>query len=636
MTEISPYQHYENSKNSALLFTSEVINSNSGLKKEKLNELYEKLKDTDTITKAISVLQKIHDKRNNIHWFIDGETLVRDGREAKDPPLPTTEAYIIQYLNHVRAAISVIHDITLQKELEKDALSRMLSLMETKEVKQIQSLVKNANTDLALKLLKKKIKIPDEKIRLAKDFSNFQDKHYNVITLSKFEDKTIIEADIRLCSLTPSQKLMFSHIHKYSSSNSKERMHIEVDGENMDWFNNLTRWKQNLVKQYSKDILDENHVIPTQLRNILPLLRNSYAKTTAIQLASGDVEEILETRHAGSISTGIKGNNVSSTIENIRQLRQSSPSASALHLNALLSPINIFDADASDDLTTKKALSLMAGAKKTTLPFNFLRKFFGGGVDLDGIASVLNEISKEFSSELPNFSALLTTLDPKLLTESKNEISKITNRAKKQTLSLALDIAKDLIDSQKINMFSKDIENLNSRLSINLKLLSYNANKGHLGNNLKSIPIVVTYCKSGKDRTQIIEVGTTIKAVQKHLRISQESPRFIDFVKCILKAQHAPSIAGMQGGSIGCYGVKSTTTMDGSYSVFKDVISYISPKSANFNRFKVGNKLRIEKAKDQMRVVTKNLHKFFMKSSSSKEENLVVNSIRSAPSSMVR
>ena len=102
----------------------------------------------------------------------------------------------------------------------------------------------------------------------------------------------------------------------------------------MSWFNNLSRWKQDLVKKYSDKILSEDHVVPTQLRGIIPTLRNSYTKVTAI-MGKDDQhsEEILETMHSGSLSTNHYGNNLFTTIGNINQLRLFTPKTNKKNSN---------------------------------------------------------------------------------------------------------------------------------------------------------------------------------------------------------------------------------------------------------------------------------------------------------------
>lgn len=569
----------------------------------------ELLASTD-LSKSIEILQRMHDKRNNINCFLKDDTLIRDGRNANDPPIPTVEAYIIQYLNHVRGAISIIDDQELKSELENTALEKVKELIKINKIDKAQSMVKKANSKLATKLLKNGVKNPVRKIRLAKDFANFQDNHYNMVTISEHKGTPIVETDIKQSKLTDSQKRMFQTLQDLPTSDSKKRLKVDIKGENMDWFNKLHRWEQNLVIKNSSKILSETYVIPTQLRNILPLLRNCYNKNTSIIKNDREVIHLLGTRHSGSISSATKGDNVLHTMENIKQVRLNNP-GSSIHLNALLSPINIFDADSEDHRLTGEAIKMMAGVKRTTLPFNFLRKYFRGGVDLDGTEYIMQEVSDQikkskYPEQLQTFSEFILDLKSDKFKKAQEEVNNIKDPNLKRSLNCALEVASDLIKAKKVGIFSKDIENINSSISINMKLLSNYAKMGYLGEELKSMPIMISYCKSGKDRTQMIELGATLKALKNYFQL-ESSEDIKELTKNVLKAQHSQTIAGTQGGTLGCYGIKGTTTMDGNKTLFADLLNYISPESADYNKFKI-NKLAYAKAK-----IAKQLTKYYKK-----------------------
>lgn len=610
----------QKNKKLSISFAEQVIH-NKAFKSKTIGRLNFELSQTRTLSEAIFILTEIKDKRNNIDWYIEHDVLVRDGRNAKTPPVIPIESYIVQYLNHVRAAISITKNPKLNALLEKEALNKISKFLQVESADDLAKIIIKENTKLSKKLIEHKIPNAEKKIRLAKDFCNLKDKHYHIVTLSKIEQASVIEAEIMNLALTDSQRKMFKAINTYFPKDEHSKIQIDVKDQDMSWFNKLPRWKQDLVKKYSGEILKEDHVIPTQLRDILPVLRNSYTKVTAVMTEKDKhAEEILESLHSGSISTNTLGNNLSCTMGNINQLKLFSPHNS-LHLNILLSPINFFDADRKDNKLILKAITNIAGVIKTTAPFNFLRKyFFNGGIDLSGSIQTLNEIGDKLPPQLASISSYLKTGKDFNDKEVEKELALISSTKTKNALSNAIDTMHDIVSLKKKTFrFKKDIENTNSRISVNMKLISYAANKGYLGKKLKNLPIVNTYCKSGKDRTQMIENGSTIKAIEQKFNIRNTKEKF-KIIKSILAAQHSSHMAGVQGGSLGCYGIRRATVLDANALIFgKETHDYIALKTASYNKFKI-NSFELSKAKVQKNLesIKRKLDLFFTKPLKSK------------------
>lgn len=593
------YERLQLNKKLAEKYVAQVIDENIE-KFSNIDELRAKLLNEKDLTAAISILAEMKDLQNNISWHKQGDNLVRDARYAKNPPIISAESYVIQYLNHTRAAISLTKDTQLQVILRKEALEEAQKLLNISDILLLEKNVSKVNTNLAIKLMKNGIKNADQKIRIAKDFANLQDKHYHITTLTKIKDINIVESEIMNLGLTDSQRKMFKAIEDFKDINDEASMHIELEKENMDWFNKMNRFEQEQVKQYASIVLQESHVIPTQLRAYLPLLRNSYTKVISIKKEGEDLEEILESMHSASLSTDTKGDNLTITMENIRQLRQFVGHENRIHMNALLSPINIFDADAADDSLVKKAVGNMFGVIKTTTPFNFLRKWInGGGRDLSGVVQVLEEIGLAIEKDFPSIGKFLKLGDMEFVQEAVTEATKLKKSKKKQCLEDCIEAMSDIISLKNNSYMDRDIENINSRISINMKLITYAARKGILGKNLLDLPAINSYCKSGKDRTQTIEIGACIKALNQALNISDLNDQTKN-IKIILSGDHASTMAGIQGGSIGCYGVKAATAQDAGESVFKEVRNYFTPRTAMCNRFKV-NEIQILNSKRKIK-----------------------------------
>ncbi len=297
---LSNYEKLQNNKKQALDFANKVIESKSEVSRSYI-ELRQELMKKQDLTSAIEILAEMKDKQNNIHWYKDGDNLVRDGREAKNPPSFPAESYAIQYLNHVRTAITLTSDEELKKSLQEKAIANIDSFLDIADIKLLEQKVTKENSKLAITLMKKGIINAVQKIKLAKDFANFQDKHYHITTLSRIKDADVIESEIMHLGLTQAQEKMFQAINSYTSTDPDKSMVIKLDGEDMSWFNKCKRWQQDQIKRYAPIILAENHVIPTQLRSFIPLLRNSYTKVNAIKRNGQPIQEILETMHSGSI-----------------------------------------------------------------------------------------------------------------------------------------------------------------------------------------------------------------------------------------------------------------------------------------------------------------------------------------------
>ena len=169
------YKRLQDNKRSASEFAVEIINKNPVT--DGIEKLGYKLKKEKDITKAIEILAEMKDLQNNITWHKSGDNLVRDGRNAKNPPVIPAESYAIQYLNHVRATISLTKDIELQEALREESLQIIEDLIDISDISLLEKRVTKENTNLAIKLIKNGVSHADEKIRVAKDFTNLQDRH---------------------------------------------------------------------------------------------------------------------------------------------------------------------------------------------------------------------------------------------------------------------------------------------------------------------------------------------------------------------------------------------------------------------------------------------------------------------------
>ena len=542
------------------------------------------------LTTVIENLSEEKDLQNNIFWNVQGDQLVRDGGEAQNPPIETKESYVIQYLNNVRGAISLVEDVNLRKNLEKEALEKVTSLMKTQDIKSLTQQVIALNTSLTIELIDNGITDAQSKINKAKNYAGLKDKHYHITTLSAAvndagENVTVIESEIKTSRLTQVQKDMFA------------------DLSNQNWYKKMPKWEQNLVKENFNELTSGNKVIPTQLRSSIPLLRNAYRKILAIKQEGKETEVILETSHSGAVSSHTKGNNnVDLTAQNIEQLQQYAPDGE-IHLNSLLSPINMGDEDAHDASTTKAAMKKTSKVVNSTTPYNFFRTWAnGGGRDLSGSKGILKNLGKELESQkgyktiafyLKNGKEPTSPHPTTKIMSLEKQLQQIKDPKLKQFLQNAVDTRRD-IDSLPMfynhaNIFSNKIdkENSHARIAANMKIISYNAKPvlttAFPKMTLKNTPIMHSFCKSGKDRTQMVEIETSQRALNQAIGTTNSAEN----LKAVLSARSAANLAGTQGGSPGCDSIRASTATSGNKDIFGKVVSYFADKRAGFNKFTV-------------------------------------------------
>lgn len=120
--------------------------------------------------------------------------IIRDARNAKDPRSLGTEAFEMQYLNAIRAGIDLAK-IENKPELEEKLKSEtrkfinsfnILNMNESQE--NLSANIKTEINDIAKLLGQNGIKDAHKKLNVAKDFQNFNDEHYNIVTISNIKD----------------------------------------------------------------------------------------------------------------------------------------------------------------------------------------------------------------------------------------------------------------------------------------------------------------------------------------------------------------------------------------------------------------------------------------------------------------
>ncbi|WP_266234138.1 hypothetical protein [Rickettsia rhipicephali] len=129
-------------------------------------------------------------------------------------------------------------------KLNKEAVKFINSFNALNMEKSQENISKNmqAEIDSVAELLGKNgIKNAHKKLNVAKDFQNFNDEHFNIITLSKVindegKEHIVVEVEVAFKGLTEEQKQEYQN----------------RDGKN--WYNVMPEWERKLVDQYTDTI----------------------------------------------------------------------------------------------------------------------------------------------------------------------------------------------------------------------------------------------------------------------------------------------------------------------------------------------------------------------------------------------
>jgi|GEM_PF-1437191 len=514
--------------------------------------------------------------------------IIRDAREAKNPRVLGTEAFEMQYLNALRGAIDIAK-IEEKPELEAELKKQAVDFIETfnkdnegKTQEEISINVKNKINNVAKFLEKEGIKDVHTKLNVAKDFQNFNDEHCNIVTVSKVKDKngkdrTAIEAEVALKGLTEEQKA------EYQNRADKK------------WFTKMPVWERKLVNKYAEKIKEGNHVISTQLRQIVGM-KNAFEKITADFNDNSEFKILAESKHAGTLCSVSRDKNSQQNItdQNLRQAQEWMGNVHANTLNSGFARFILPHIDAKFVAMTKRAVDHVGGLYTNTA-FNKFRRIASFS-HFDGAKEQLNVLANNLTKEEGNFKDIATHLRPrskldKLLGTNKPkgvldtmlyeeiQAGRLTKEAA-QILSDAADLKKDIEKADVALYRTGDDENISSSISTKLNSLC-TALKKSKEPIFKDIPKyeTLTMCASGKDRTGAkltIESGDALAA---EYGISKEQA-----YEQIGLGGHTANQAGSPttgGASIGCFGTLKVT-MQGFPKLLKKFLqTMIEPSAAN-------------------------------------------------------
>ncbi|WP_341790546.1 hypothetical protein [Rickettsia endosymbiont of Polydrusus tereticollis] len=575
-------------------------------------------------TEALQNLEILREKQAGITLIkIEGKDgnspmIIRDGREnPNDSRILGTEGFEMQYLNAIRAGIDIAK-IEGKPELEEQLKNEAVTFIENFNKKnknnsqeEISVNVKNKINDIAIVLETNGIKQVHKKLNVAKDFQNLNDEHCNIVTVSNIKDSqgkehAVIEAEVALKGLTNEQKAEYE---KIKTTNKPK------------WFTKMDNWEGKLVEQYAPKITAGNHVISTQLRQIVGM-KNAFEKITAIANDNGELDVIHTSKHAGTLASISHDKNSRQEITNLnaKQAQEWMGKDHILHTNTLNSgPANIpFPSVQIDiDIVKNTNLAMQAvGGKNTNTAFNKFRKIAAFN-NFNGVKDQLKDIANNLPKE-GNFESIATHLKPRGRLErffginkpvgdltGLLDIAKKTHNLSPEThkiLEDAANLKKDIEKADVVFARGADKENISVDISRKLNYLSHQISNSE-DFVFRKVPKyeILTMCASGKDRTGLAEHDQSSSAVAAKLGI-----QVTEVDKQLLKTGHTAGQAGgvyAGGATVGCYGTLQVTGEGFPASRKESLQSIIEVTGAN-NKIKKLKKGEIINEKEEQKKAT--------------------------------
>lgn len=547
------------------------------------------LADRDYST-AIRTLNELRDARNGIAWTRDerSHTIVRDARNVT-PPVETDgpEAYAMQYLNVTRGAITLIEQAAARNDLSRSDAIRAIQQLEKSAVafchnidgvegaKELGKAIKQGNShivDVVSGALGIKESDAKKRLNTAKDFSNFQDTHYHTVTLATVEhagqEYTTFEADVALLGLTDSQQAEYAQINGQTGP---------------DWYQAMPAWERDLVQGAKAAITDGQHVIPTQLRSNTVGIRNAYNKVSGV-LNNGDMEVAHEMLHSGTVASESRADKQRVADMNVAQ--QEAFAGGPVHCVTLNTPVNPTGNDKSIVSQTASATEAN-GASHSNLAFNSLRRLNPN--KYDGINKALGEIASAVQADVPALADYLNGNGSKSKAEAAIK-GLATDGETKRVLNYVVEI-NDLMHN---NGSPLDPENRNLRIGTCLSMVVDAVNNGRVDSTVvdykQKLDPLVTMCQSGKDRDGLLLFSSATEAIGNKISEISGSEVNRDGVRqAHAQAGHTQQMAGGDGGSKGCFGIKKDT-LGAIPEQWNDIAGTLSQATGSFNKFKTEEK----------------------------------------------
>jgi hypothetical protein len=226
-----PFEILKHNKKNTQRFAVDIVNKPR--KPNKIEDLKTSISnylDQNDFTNAISLLAELKDTRSNITYIRSEDLgkktkcLVRDGREAIDPPIIGPEGYSMMCANHTRGALMLLDNAFERGEIDSTQRDNAKNIVQASAIKfiketlsfdgdnstlsiekqnnkkdkesyisKLEEKTKEFNKKLIDTLKNNGIKDSKKQLVVAKEFANFNDEHYHVGTISKVNNGLVIE-----------------------------------------------------------------------------------------------------------------------------------------------------------------------------------------------------------------------------------------------------------------------------------------------------------------------------------------------------------------------------------------------------------------------------------------------------------
>ena len=454
---------------------------------------------------------------------------------------------------------------------------------------------------------------------------NFHNTAQHITTLSTVVDKDNnqhvgIESEVMLLGFTDAQKEMFQRIRNGRYDRMKQMKVEGINFQDYPWYDKLSEYEKAVVKDALKQCMDDKgnmiHPFPTQVREILPGLRNAYYKETATLDDQGIYTQVVELFHSGSLYLKIKTQDAQELVTSMAEQLGTFMSKDGVkkYIDVVLnSPANIFNREESKVAKMVKHAMRTLGNYFSVTPLNFFRLFSGS--DFRGYETFLNEFGNAYIKgfetqqlDLRNeFYPLYYIQKGGYSTGARKELAAARKDPRYQHMLDTLDIieqcinARELMDSYAF-IFDADNRNLQlAKIFADLNFAINNENglirkhfndKGQ-GALLDSIPQINMHCMSGIDRLGLTANRCSNNALNKHYGVEEGSPQYDQNNQNIVNAGHTQAMPSLNNS--GAHGVKKDSQWAIPEADFKNV-AHITTNAASNNKLKYAD-VSLDKAR---------------------------------------
>ncbi|WP_243517657.1 MULTISPECIES: hypothetical protein [unclassified Candidatus Cardinium] len=488
--------------------------------------------DTDagfSFKEEIEAMRNKADKSRNITWHLSGDKLERVvGKNCNS--LYALEDYVVIALNIYRAAekICLLYGKNMPA-IAKDARSLLSyydkfvpyydyekNAKEEEENHWIKT-IKKINYEVVA-FLKKHVfpTVPleaiNKKLRLAENYVGLEDTHYDVTTTFHIKDQKFALED----------KKNFPLIEK-----QKEKIRNRASEH---WFNRLEEFEKMLFNSYVDKFLDDQHYVPTQLRDIIGC-RNAYRKNVWSYDQNNNKILLGHYYHSGSLASpnprkddaSIKAD-LEITQQNWEQVQQAANGIVWLSLNRNMG---------GQDIPLLKKLSEKKIVEDTLQTVGY-DQFMNFSINELSTTPIFKHLVDKLPNHLPAFNQNL---------DQKKELEDQKRKKYGKALTKLQEAAKQLNLTNLWKQNTNTSDNYFANLAANYALC-----KILLGENMG------ISCKSGKDRTGMLSSWIDSKIIRAYYPLldAKNSPVYKHLVYCC----HYQLLASINGGMLGRFGMK--------------------------------------------------------------------------------